>query len=93
MSESNVVVNKKILLSINVLNELKNEIKKKRRKKKRFWINPFLLKRGETSIEEHLLKDLQWEDDSKDFKNFTRITVTEFEEILALVINLNSICV
>ena len=93
MSESNVVVNKKILLSINVLNELKNEIKKKRRKKKRFWVNPFLLKRGETSIEEHLLKDLQWEDDSKDFKNFTRITVTEFEEILALVINLNSICV
>lgn len=66
--------------------EMKKYIEKKRRKK-RFWVNPLLLKRGEMSIEEHLLKDLQWGDDEADFKNFTRISVTDFENILTKVCN------
>lgn len=76
---------KRCLLTLNVLISLKNVIKIKERNEKRFWVNPVLVNRGEMSIEDHLLKDLQWGNDGKDFKNFTRITITEFEEILLLV--------
>lgn len=38
----------------------------------------------EHDLEAHLMKDLMW-DDAADFKNFTRIDVTKFEELLKLV--------
>lgn len=75
---------KRICLALNVLIALK-KVEENKRKEKRFWVNPLLVRRSEINIEEYLLKDLQWGNDAVDFKNFTRITVTEFEEILVMV--------
>ncbi|XP_073840586.1 uncharacterized protein [Musca autumnalis] len=36
-------------------------------------------------MEAHLMKDLFWEDDEKDFNNFCRLNKDQFEEILSLV--------
>ncbi|XP_065370802.1 uncharacterized protein LOC135962831 [Calliphora vicina] len=41
----------------------------------------------EHDLEAHLLNDLVWEDDDSDFRNFTRINLLKFEELLKMVHN------
>ena len=82
----------KIGLGLKVLSELKilhdleiNQIEEKRKRKAPvFWVNPFLIKRGDHDVEIHLLKDLDF-GTGANFQNFTRIDKQKFEEVLSLV--------
>lgn len=90
------VQQKKCILALNALKCLhKRQILQKeliRRKRKRFWVNPFLSKRGLHDLECHLLKDLLWEN-GDDYKKFCRMTIQSFEDILALVSVNNTIII
>lgn len=90
MAPVNKSLNIKIA-KICVINELRklymeNQIQQSRRSREH-WVNPFILKRGEMDIENHLLKDLCWDDSN--FKNFTRVTKDQFDKILEMVSKLN----
>lgn len=71
------------VLVLKELKEMDEEIQK--RKRRQFWVNPFLSTRAAFDIESHLLKDLCWGGGENYFKNFTRLNIHEFEELLAKV--------
>lgn len=85
------------IAKISALRELKllfimeNQIPNRPRK---YWINPFIIKRGEMDIDTHLLNDLCWDNDDSNFRNFTRFGKDQFEKILELVssLNYNALC-
>ncbi|XP_073831654.1 uncharacterized protein [Musca autumnalis] len=79
------------IAAIEILRELyvleQNTGSKRRETNRKCWVNPLLIRRTEHDLEAHLLHDLLWDNDERDFKNFTRISVDRFEEILSLIID------
>lgn len=68
------------LRDLKILMDLSDDIEQVER---RFWVNNFLAKREEHSLETFLLKDLLWED--SEYNNFCRMNINDFEKVLALV--------
>ena len=63
-----------------VLSRLK-QVKKRKKRKQRIWTRPWLL-RGNYGIYETLLSELQ-ADDAQSYKNFLRMDVQQFRQLLA----------
>lgn len=81
------------LQAIVVLRELKDifeEEQERRRKRRKYWINPFLSTREAFDIELNLLSDISWGGSENYFKNFTRLNINDFEDLLSKVLILSN---
>nr|XP_029720858.1 protein ALP1-like [Aedes albopictus] len=77
----------KIVNALRLLEALESaELDEMRRLRKSpvHWVNPFLSRRVDHDLEEHLLKDVLWED-GDEYRNFCRMDISSFESLLSQV--------
>ena len=72
------------LKAIQELEELEAMEEEQEKRKHRFWVNPFLILRETHDLEQHLLKDILWEQ-GHDYQNFCRMSIDRFTAVLLLV--------
>ena len=70
------------LVALQELSELADEVHVE--DQRRWWVHPINVRRNEFGASEHLVQEMRLTDD-EEFFNFTRLTLQQFDELLALV--------